>query len=145
MSVKVQVINKGNWGLPEYKTVGSSGMDLRASIKAPIALKPLERELVSTGLYVSIPKGYEGQIRARSGLALKNGITLVNGVGTIDSDYRGEIKVVLINLSNEDFIIKDGDRIAQFILTKYEEIEFEVVKDLDKTVRDDGGFGHTGV
>lgn len=145
MSVKVQVINKGNWSLPEYKTIGSSGMDLRASIVEPIILKPLERTLVPTGLFISIPGGYEGQIRGRSGLALKNGITLANGVGTIDSDYRGEIKVILINLSNEEFTIEDGDRIAQLILTKYEKVEFDAVEDLDITVRDSGGFGHTGV
>lgn len=145
MSVKVQVINKGNWDLPEYKTDGASGMDLRASIDAPVVIKPLERALIPTGLYLAIPKGYEGQIRARSGLALKNGIALANGVGTIDSDYRGEIKVILVNLSNEDFTISDGDRIAQLILTRYEEIEFEIVEDLDKTDRDTGGFGHTGI
>lgn len=145
MSIKLQVINKGNWHLPEYKTVGSAGMDLKASISAPIVLKPLERALVPTGLFISIPEGYEGQIRGRSGLALKNGITLANGMGTIDSDYRGEIGVILINLGKEVFTIEDGDRIAQFILNKYERVAFEVVESLDPTERDAGGFGHTGV
>lgn len=145
MSVKVQVINKGNWELPEYKTIGSAGMDLRASIDAPIILKPLDRALVPTGLFMSIPEGYEGQIRGRSGLALKNGITLANGIGTIDSDYRGEIKVILINLGKEDFEIDNGDRIAQFILNKYDRVDFDVVEDLDSTERNSGGFGHTGI
>lgn len=145
MSVKVQVINKGNWELPEYKTIGSAGMDLRASIDAPIILKPLDRSLVPTGLFMSIPEGYEGQIRGRSGLALKNGITLANGIGTIDSDYRGEIKVILINLGKEDFEIDNGDRIAQFILNKYDRVDFDVVEDLDSTERNSGGFGHTGI
>lgn len=145
MNVEVKVINKGKWNLPEYKTVDSAGMDLKASIKAPIVLKPMERALVPTGLFMSIPEGYEGQIRARSGLALKNGIALVNGIGTIDRDYRGEIGVILINLGNEDFTIEDGDRIAQFILNKYEIVKFNVVENLDSTVRDSGGFGHTGI
>lgn len=145
MTIKLKVINKGNWSLPEYKTLGSAGMDLRASISSPMVLKPMERCLVPTGLYMAIPEGYEGQIRGRSGLALKNGVTLANGVGTIDSDYRGEVGVILINLGTEDFIIENGDRIAQFILSKYEKIDFEVVKDLDLTVRDSGGFGHTGI
>lgn len=145
MSIKVQVVNKGNWDLPEYKTIGSAGIDLKASIGAPINLKPLERTLVPTGLFMSVPEGYEGQIRGRSGLALKNGITLANGVGTIDSDYRGEIKVILINLGKEDFLIENGDRIAQFILSKYDKIEFDLVDELDTTKRDVGGFGHTGL
>lgn len=145
MNVKVKVINDGNHDLPEYETDGASGIDLKASIATPMALKPLERALVPTGLFMSIPKGYEGQIRGRSGLALKNGITLANGVGTIDSDYRGEIKVILINLGDKEFIINDGDRIAQFILTQYEKVEFELVDNLDLTDRDSGGFGHTGI
>lgn len=145
MGIKLQVINKGNWELPEYKTRGASGMDLKASISHPIVLKPLDRVLVPTGLFMSIPEGYEGQVRARSGLALKNGITLANGIGTIDSDYRGEIGVILINLGKEDFIIENGDRIAQFILSKYERVDFELVDSLDQTERDLGGFGHTGI
>lgn len=145
MSIKIQVINKGNWDLPEYKTIGSAGMDLKASIGSSIILKPFERILVPTGLFMSIPEGYEGQIRGRSGLALNHGITLANGVGTIDSDYRGEIGVILINLGQEDFTIEDGDRIAQFVLTSYMKADFELVENLDQTKRDSGGFGHTGV
>lgn len=143
--MKVKVVNKSNLSLPEYKTLGSAGMDLRASLEAPIVLKPLTRALIPTGLFLSIPEGYEGQIRGRSGLAINNGISLANGIGTIDSDYRGEVKVILINLGNEDFIVNNGDRIAQLVLTKYERIEFEAVEDLDDTTRGDGGFGHTGV
>lgn len=143
--MKVKVINNSNLSLPEYKTQGSAGMDLRASLEAPVVLKPLTRELIPTGLFLSIPEGYEGQIRGRSGLAINNGISLANGIGTIDSDYRGEVKVILINLGNEDFIVNNGDRIAQLVLTKYERIEFEAVEDLDDTTRGDGGFGHTGV
>ncbi len=143
--MKVKVINNSNLSLPEYKTQGSAGMDLRASLEAPVVLKPLTRELIPTGLFISIPEGYEGQIRGRSGLAINNGISLANGIGTIDSDYRGEVKVILINLGNEDFIVNNGDRIAQLVLTKYERIEFEAVEDLDDTTRGDGGFGHTGV
>ena len=145
MSVKIEVINRGNWDLPEYKTIGSAGMDLKASIGSPIVNKSLERVLVPTGLFMSIPEGYEGQIRGRSGLALKNGVTLANGVGTIDSDYRGEIGVILINLGKEDFVIENGDRIAQFVLTNYEKVDFNLVEDLDLTDRDSGGFGHTGI
>lgn len=143
--MKVQVINKSGQPLPEYKTNGSAGMDLKASLDAPVTLKTLERGLIPTGLYLSIPEGYEGQIRGRSGLAIKNGISLANGIGTIDSDYRGEVKVILINLGKEDFIINNGDRIAQLVLTQYERIEFELVEDLDDTDRGTGGFGHTGV
>lgn len=143
--VDIKVINKGNWSLPEYETSGSAGLDLKASIQEPVALKPMERALIPTGLFMSIPEGYEGQVRARSGLALKHGVTLANGVGTIDSDYRGEIGVILINLGDENFIIEDGDRIAQFILNKYERANFKVVENLDRTERDSGGFGHTGI
>lgn len=143
--MEVKVMNTSSLPLPTYKTSGSSGIDLYACNTSPIELKPMERHLIPTGLYISIPKGFEGQIRGRSGLALKHGITLANGVGTIDSDYRGEIKVILINLGTEDFQINYGDRIAQFILSKYENIEFELVEELDLTVRDQGGFGHTGV
>lgn len=142
--MKVKVINKGHQNLPEYKTLGSSGMDLKASLDASIVLKPMDRILVPTGLFISIPDGYEGQVRGRSGLAINNGISLANGVGTIDSDYRGEVKVILINLGKEDFVINNGDRIAQLILVKYEKIDFELVEDLDSTLRGSGGFGHTG-
>lgn len=143
--MKIKVINKSQFPLPSYETSGSAGMDLQAYISSPIELKPLGRVLVPTGLYVMIPRGYEGQIRGRSGLALKHGITLANGIGTIDSDYRGEIKVILINLSEEPFTINNGDRIAQFVLSKYEEIEFEPVDSLEETSRGEGGFGHTGI
>lgn len=143
--MKIKVINKSKFGLPEYKTKGSAGMDLKANIEEPITLKPMERRLIPTGIYVSIPEGYEGQIRPRSGLALKHGITLVNSVGTIDFDYRGEIGVPVINLGTEDFTINAGDRIAQFIISKYERVEFEEVEILDATERGEGGFGHTGI
>ena len=143
--MKVKIVNRSNLPLPEYKTFGSAGIDLQADIVDAVVLKPLERALIPTGLYLSIPKGYEGQIRGRSGLAIKNGISLANGIGTIDSDYRGEIKVILINLGNEDFIINKGDRIAQLVLTRYERIDFELVDDLDDTERGSGGFGHTGI
>lgn len=143
--MEIQVINKSNYKLPSYKTEGSSGMDLQANIDAAIELKPLDRVLVPTGLFISIPKGYEGQIRGRSGLALKYGIGLANGIGTIDSDYRGEVQVILVNLSNENYIINKGDRVAQFILSKYEKIEFKEVVNLKETNRGCGGFGHTGI
>lgn len=142
--MKVKVINQSNTSLPEYKTSGSAGMDLKASVESRVILKPTERALIPTGIYLSIPEGYEGQIRGRSGLAIKNGISLANGIGTIDSDYRGEVKVILINLGHDDFEINNGDRIAQLILTRYERIEFELVEDLDDTKRGAGGFGHTG-
>ncbi len=143
--MKIKIINKSTQLLPRHKTNGSSGIDLHANNSKPIVLKPLERVLIPTGLFMAIPKGYEGQIRGRSGLALKHGITLANGVGTIDSDFRGEIKIILINLGQEDFTINKGDRIAQFVLSKYENIEFEEVETLDSTERGEGGFGHTGV
>ncbi len=143
--MKVKVVNKSLNPLPNYKTDGSAGMDLNASLEASIVLKPFQRELIPTGLFISIPQGFEGQIRARSGLAINNGISLVNGIGTIDSDYRGEVKIILINLGNEDFIINNGDRIAQLVLAKYERVEFEIVEDLDITERGSGGFGHTGL
>lgn len=142
--MKVQVVNKSPFPIPDYKTLGSAGIDLHASIDKPILLKSLERTLVPTGLFLSIPKGYEGQIRARSGLALNHGISLANGIGTIDSDYRGEVGIILVNLSKEDYIINRGDRIAQLVFIKYEKIEFEEVDSLDKTNRGVGGFGHTG-
>lgn len=131
--------------LPFYETEGSAGMDLRAYIEEPLTLKPGQRMLVPTGLYIELPVGYEAQIRARSGLAIKKGIGLVNGIGTIDSDYRGEIKVILINWGDEDFVIENGDRIAQMVIARYERIEWEQTDDLSETERGSGGFGHTGV
>ncbi len=143
--MKVRIVNKGSLDLPEYKTLGSSGVDLMADIETSITLKPMERFLVPTGLFVEIPEGYEAQIRGRSGLAIKNGISLANGIGTIDSDYRGEIKVILINLGREPFVINRGDRIAQMVLIKYEKMDFQLVDSLDETKRGHGGFGHTGL
>ena len=143
--MKVKIINKSNNPLPKYSTIGSSGMDLRAYTENDITLKPLERTLVPTGIYIAIPEGYEVQIRPRSGLSIKHGITLINCVGTIDSDYRGEIKVPLINFSKEDFTIENGMRIAQMVLSKYEKIDFEEVDELSDSERQDGGFGSTGV
>src|SRR5690554_2392796 len=142
--MNVKVVNMGSLSLPEYKTAGASGVDLMANLESTVVLKPMERFMVPTGLFIEIPEGYEAQIRGRSGLAAKNGISLANGVGTIDSDYRGEIKVILINLGNEPFEIKHGDRIAQMILAKYEKIEFTLVDSLEETDRGSGGFGHTG-
>lgn len=142
--MKIKVVNKSDLPLPSYKTKGSSGMDLYANIDKPITIKPMERVLIPTGLYISIPAGYEAQVRARSGLAIKHGITLANGIGTIDSDYRGEIGVILINLGQEAYTINRGDRIAQLVIVKYERVEFELVSDLDSTERGEGGFGHTG-
>lgn len=144
MSQKVKIINKSKHGLPSYATIGSAGMDLRANISESIILKPLERRLFPTGLYIQLPEGYESQIRPRSGLALKKGITVINTPGTCDSDYTGEIGVILVNLSNEDVEIMDGERIAQMVVAKYENAEWEVVDELDKTERGMGGFGHTG-
>ena len=142
--MKVQIVNKSTFKTPSYKTLGSSGIDLQANIDASIELKPFDRVLIPTGLFMSIPEGYEGQIRGRSGLALKHGISLANGIGTIDSDYRGEIKIILVNISTQSYFIDKGDRIAQLILSKYEKIEFDEVESLEETERSDGGFGHTG-
>lgn len=143
--VKVQVKNEGWQELPYYATNGSAGMDLRANIKDEIILKPMERKLVPTGLRIALPQGYEASIRPRSGLALKRGVTVLNSPGTVDADYRGEIGVILINISNEDFVIRDGDRIAQMVITKYEQAEWVISDNLDKTERGEGGFGHSGV
>lgn len=137
-------MNNSKNELPQYQTKGAAGMDLRANLEKDIVLKPMERAIIPTGLFLEIPKGYEIQIRARSGLAIKYGITLINSVGTIDSDYRGELKVPIVNLSKENFTIKNGERIAQMILAKYEKINFEVVNILEKTQRGIGGFGSTG-
>ena len=141
----IKVINKSKHDLPKYQTELSAGMDLYANIDEPITLKPLERTLVKTGLFISLPKGYEAQIRPRSGLAFKNGITVLNTPGTIDSDYRGEIGVILVNLSADDFNINDGDRIAQLVIAKYETAIWEEVENLDETNRGEGGFGSSGV
>lgn len=142
--MKIQVVNQSKHPLPEYATELSAGLDLRANIDEPIELKPLERTLVSTGLYIALPKGYEAQIRPRSGLAFKNGITVLNSPGTIDADYRGELKVLLVNVSNAPFIINDGERVAQMVIAKHEQINWEQTNILDETDRGAGGFGHTG-
>ena len=142
--MNIKIINKSNNNLPEYETLHSAGMDLRANINKDITLNPLERVLVPTGLYIELPVGFEAQIRPRSGLALKNGITVLNSPGTIDSDYRGEIGVILINLSNEEFIINDGERIAQMVISKHEHINLTEVNILCDTERGEGGFGNTG-
>lgn len=142
--MEIKIVNKSNFETPKYTTEGSSGLDLKASIHSPIELKPLERVLVPTGLYISIPEGYEGQIRGRSGLALNHGITLANGIGTIDSDYRGEIKIILINLGQENYIVNNGDRIAQLVFIKYMKSKLIEVDSLNKTQRGKGGFGHSG-
>ena len=140
----IQVINKSNNKLPEYATSQSAGMDLRANIEKPIILTPLERKLIPTGLHIALPVGYEAQVRPRSGLALKHGITVLNTPGTIDADYRGDIGIILINLSNEAFEIKPGERIAQLVICSHEKAEWELVDTLDSTDRNDGGFGHSG-
>lgn len=143
--IKIQVINKGHQPLPTYATSQSAGMDLRANIDEQIVLHPMERCLVPTGLYIALPVGYEAQVRPRSGLALKYGISVLNTPGTIDADYRGEIKVLLVNFSQEDFIINDGERIAQMVIARHEQGEFLEVETLDETERGAGGYGHTGV
>lgn len=143
--IQVKVINKGKQPLPKYATPQSAGMDLRANIEEAFTLKPLERKLVPTGLFISLPEGYEAQVRPRSGLALKHGITVLNTPGTVDADYRGEVGVVLVNLSNEPFTVEPGERIAQMVIAKHEQAEFVVVEELDETERGAGGYGHTGV
>ncbi len=142
--LELSVINKSINPLPVYQTEQSAGVDLIAFLDEDIAIKPLERKLVGTGLYVALPKGFEAQIRPRSGLALKHGISVLNSPGTIDSDYRGEIKILLINLSNEAFKVKNGERVAQMIISKFEQVEFKLVDNLDETKRGSGGYGHTG-
>ena len=143
--IKIKVINRGHQPLPEYATEQSAGMDLRANIDSPITLRPLERRLIPTGLHIALPVGYEAQVRPRSGLALKKGITVLNSPGTIDADYRGEIMVLLINLSNDDVVVNDGERIAQMVIAAHEQGQFETVTELDTTERGEGGYGHTGV
>ena len=142
--MKLQIINKSHHALPEYATPQSAGMDLRANLNEPVTLNPLERKLIPTGLYMALPAGYEAQVRPRSGLAIKKGITVLNTPGTVDADYRGEVCVILINLSNEPFIVNDGERIAQMVIAKHEQPEIVEVDVLDETERGTGGFGHTG-
>ena len=141
----VKVINKGHQPLPAYATEMSAGMDLRANLEEPVTLQPMERKLIPTGLYIALPVGHEAQIRPRSGLALKHGVTVLNTAGTVDADYRGEVKVLLVNLSDVPFVVNDGERIAQMIVAKYEQVEFVEVEQLDETERGAGGYGHTGV
>ena len=143
--LKVKINNRGRQPLPTYATALSAGMDLRANIDADITLMPLQRQLVSTGLHIALPEGYEAQIRPRSGLALKHGITVLNTPGTVDADYRGELMVLLVNFSNEPFTVKDGERIAQMVIAKHENVCFELVDTLDETERGTGGYGHTGL
>ena len=143
--VKIEVINKGRQPLPAYATAQSAGMDLRANIPESITLQPLERRLIPTGLHIALPEGYEAQVRPRSGLALKHGITVLNSPGTIDSDYRGELMVLLINLSQDPFTVSDGERIAQLVIARHEQAVLTAVEVLDKTERGAGGYGHTGV
>ncbi len=143
--MQIKVVNKRGHDLPQYATPQSAGMDLRAHLEAPVTLHPMERRLIPTGLYISLPPGYEAQVRPRSGLALKHGITVLNAPGTIDADYRGEVGVVLVNLSQQDFVVNDGERIAQMVVARYEQAQFVSVSELDETERGAGGYGHTGV
>lgn len=143
--VKIKIVNRGSQQLPAYATPESAGMDLRANVAEPVVLRPLERRIIPTGLYMALPPGYEAQVRPRSGLAFKHGITVLNSPGTIDSDYRGELGVLLVNLSNEDFTIQAGERIAQMVIARHEQCEFVEVEELDDTERGAGGYGHTGV
>ena len=143
--MKVRIINRSHHQLPEYATPSSAGMDLRANLEEPIVLKPFERRLIPTGLFISLPVGYEAQVRPRSGLAIKKGITVLNSPGTIDADYRGEIGVIMINLSQDDFTVKDGERIAQMVITSHERVQWESVESLDDTQRGEGEFGHSGI
>ena len=142
--MKVQIINQSKHPLPQYATEQSAGVDLRANLDEPVVMKPLERCLIPTGLYISLPKGFEAQVRPRSGLAIKHGIGVLNSPGTIDADYRGEIRVILVNLSSEPFTIQDGERIAQMVIARHEQVEWEQVDVLDETESGAGGFGHTG-
>jgi dUTP pyrophosphatase len=144
MSIPVKIINQSENPLPAYATPGAAGMDLKANISAPVCLKPLERQLIPTGIFIELPPGYEAQVRPRSGLALKQGITCLNSPGTVDADYRGEIKVILINLSDAEQMIYPGDRIAQMVVATVEKVEWDLVAELNQTIRNEGGFGHTG-
>lgn len=143
--IQINIINKGHQPLPAYATPQSAGVDLRANLDADVVLKPMQRHLVPTGLHIALPEGYEAQIRPRSGLALKHGITVLNSPGTVDSDYRGEVMVLLVNLSDTDFVIRDGERIAQMVVARHEQVAFNLVASLDETERGEGGYGHTGV
>jgi len=143
--MKIEIINESHHPLPQYATPLSAGMDLRANLDAPVTLRPLERKLIPTGLRIALPEGYEAQVRPRSGLALKRGITVLNTPGTVDADYRGEVGVILINLSQEDFVVEDGERIAQMIIARHEQAELVEVSVLSETERGAGGFGHSGV
>lgn len=143
--MKVKIVNKSQWPLPAYATKQSAGVDLKANTDSPITLEPLQRAMVPTGLYLAIPEGYEAQVRPRSGLAAKHGITVLNTPGTIDADYRGEVKVVLVNLSNEPFVINPGERIAQMVFASFQQVDWEETDSLDETERGAGGFGSTGV
>lgn len=142
--MQVKIVNQSKHDLPQYATPHSAGMDLRANIDNPLVIKPLQRLLVPTGIYIQLPVGYEAQIRPRSGLALKHGVSVANSPGTIDADYRGEIRVILVNLSDEDFVINDGERICQMVVARHSTVEWEVVESLDDSSRGAGGFGHTG-
>ena len=142
--MEVRIVNHSHHALPAYATEQSAGMDLRANLDSPVVLRPLERRLIPTGLFISLPAGYEAQVRPRSGLALKKGISVLNTPGTIDADYRGEIGVILVNLSNEDFTVEDGERIAQMVVARHEQVSWKPVESLDETERGAGGFGHTG-
>jgi dUTP pyrophosphatase len=143
--MQIKIINKSKHALPHYETTSSAGMDLKANLEQEVTLKPLERTIIKTGLFIALPTGYEAQVRPRSGLAIKKGITVLNAPGTIDADYRGEIGIILINLSNESFVIKDGDRIAQLVIAKYSQAKWQEVEILEETKRGEGGFGSTGV
>ena len=143
--IQIKVVNKGHQPLPAYATPQSAGMDLRANLDGPVILRPMERRIIPTGLHIALPAGFEAQVRPRSGLALKHGITVLNAPGTIDADYRGELGVLLINLSAEDFVINDGERIAQMVVARHETVAFSVVDELDETERGEGGYGHTGL
>ena len=143
--MQIKIINKSNHELPNYETIASAGMDMRANIQEPITIKSLERTMVPTGLFIELPIGFEAQVRPRSGLAFKNGVTCLNSPGTIDADYRGELKVILVNLSHQDFTINNGDRIAQMVIAKHERAEWLLVEELSETTRGEGGFGSTGV
>ncbi|MFO8054540.1 MAG: dUTP diphosphatase [Bacteroidales bacterium] len=143
--MKVHIVNKGKNAIPDYETEHSAGMDIRANLEEPFLLQPLQRALIPTGLHIALPAGYEAQVRPRSGLAVKKGISVLNSPGTIDADYRGEIKVVLVNLSREDYTIRHGERIAQMVVSKHENVSWEEVEVLEETIRGEGGFGSTGL
>ncbi len=142
--MKVKIVNNSENSLPDYSTSSSAGMDLRANLEQPVSLKPMERKLIPTGLYIELPEGYEAQIRPRSGLAFKKGISVLNTPGTIDADYRGEIGIILVNLSGEEFIVEHGERICQMVINKVESVQWNLVESLEESERGDGGFGHTG-